>query len=93
MDEEGREILRQIDPSNGNVLSVTEVVGVRGNHDDVVTHHSYTPQGLIDIKVDPLGRVTDYNYDALGRVTQVTYALGTPRPSRCTFRIRHSRQT
>jgi predicted Zn finger-like uncharacterized protein len=49
-----------------------------GETDDLVTTYTYTPQGLIDLITDPLGRVTDLDYDLFGRLTSVTYALGTP---------------
>ncbi|MGK7874026.1 MAG: RHS repeat-associated core domain-containing protein [Xenococcaceae cyanobacterium] len=44
---------------------------------DVATSYTYTPFGLIDIKTDPLGRVTDYDYDVFGRLIQITLAQGT----------------
>lgn len=77
IDELGRQTLYEIDPNNGNLLSVTRVVGPLGGADDVVTHYTYTVSGLIDTETDPLGRVTDYDYDALGRLSEVTSALGT----------------
>lgn len=77
-DELDHKMLYEVDPANGNRLSMTQVVGEVGGSDDVITTYSYTPHGLVDTTTDPLGRVTDYDYDALGRLTQVTYALGTP---------------
>jgi RHS repeat-associated protein len=76
-DELGRKTLYQIDPANGNVLSVTQVVGA-GGPNDVVAHYTYTPQGLVSTMTDPLGRVTQYDYDKLGRLTTITLAKGTP---------------
>ena len=76
-DELGRQTLFNIDPSNGNVRSITQVVGALGGGDDVVTQFTYTPRGLVETRIDPLGRVTHWSYDALGRVITVTLAQGT----------------
>ncbi len=80
-DELGHQTLIEIDPANGNALSSTRVVGLPDTEstetDDIVTLFSYTPQGLIDTRTDPLGRVTDFDYDAFGRVTTITFAQGT----------------
>ena len=76
-DELGRQILYDIDPLNGNVLSETKVVGEIGGDDDVITSYTYTDLGLIDLKTDPNGRITDYDYDSYGRLTRITYAKGT----------------
>jgi RHS repeat-associated protein len=80
-DELGRQTLFQIDPTNGNVLSSTQVVGlldsVSGEQDDIVTRFTYTTQGLVDTVTDPLGRVTDYEYDAFGRTITIVMAQGT----------------
>lgn len=76
-DDLGRRTLYDIDPSNGNTKSVSEVVGVEGGGDDVVTRYTYTTLGQVDTAVDALGRVTDNDYDARGRRTSVTYAKGT----------------
>ena len=89
-DELGRQTLFEIDPTNGNTLSITRVVGAldfpspacagegQGEGDDLVTCFTYTSRGLVDTMTDPLGRVTDYDYDLLGRLTTITYAVGTP---------------
>ncbi len=76
-DELGRQMLYEIDPNNGNVLAMTQVVGEVGGSDDLVTQFTYTSLGLVDLMRDPLGGVTDYDYDAIGRQIKVTYALGT----------------
>lgn len=81
-DELGREVLYEIDPANGDRLSMTQVMGERdsvgnGETDDLVTRYTYLANGLIDTVTDPLGHVTDYDYDALGRLIQVTFAVST----------------
>jgi len=80
-DELGRQTLYDIDPANGNTLSVTRVIGLpdstSGETDDITTAYTYTPEGLIDTITDPLGRVSDYDYDTNGRLQFVTYAVGT----------------
>ena len=77
MNELGRQTLYEIDPNNGNLLSTTQVVGAVGGSDDVITRYTYTPNGLVDLLTDPLGRVTDYDYDAIGRLIKTTFAQGT----------------
>jgi RHS repeat-associated protein len=76
-DELGRQTLYEIDPDNGNVLSVTQVFGEVGGDDDIVTNFTYTTNGLIDTITDPLGRITDSDYDEFGRLISLTYAVGT----------------
>lgn len=76
-DELGHQTLYQIDPKNGNLLSLTQVVGAVGGDDDLVTKFTYTDKGLVDLITDPLGRITDEDYDAKGRLTAITYAKGT----------------
>ena len=82
-DERGNQTLFNIDPTNGNILSVREVVGSEDSDegpetaDDVVTGYTYTPEGLVNTVTDTLGRVTDYDYDAFGRVERITFAKGT----------------
>ncbi len=76
-DDLGRTTLYDIDPSNGNARSVTEVVGLEGGSDDIVTRYSYTARGQVDTINDALGRVTDNDYDSRGRLISVTYAKGT----------------
>ena len=77
IDELGRETIYEIDPANGNRLSVTRVVGSLGGGDDVVTSYTYTPEGLVDTMTDALNRVTDYDYNDRGLVEKVTFAVGT----------------
>jgi RHS repeat-associated protein len=77
VDELGRQTLFEIDPNNGNVLSVRKVVGAVGGSDDEVTRYTYTTQGLVDLAIDPLGRTSDYDYDQRGRLTRLTTAKGT----------------
>ena len=76
-DELGHQTLYQIDPNNGNLLSLTQVVGAVGGDDDLVTKFTYTDKGLVDLITDPLGRITDEDHDAKGRLTAITYAKGT----------------
>jgi RHS repeat-associated protein len=78
VDELGRQTIYEIDPNTGNTLAMIRVVGTLGGDDDVVTRYTYTDTGLIDTEIDPLGRVTDYDYDARGRTIRLTYAVGTP---------------
>jgi RHS repeat-associated protein len=74
-DEIGRQTLYSIDPNNGNVLSMTQVVTGGPN---VVTQYSYTPQGQLETETDPNGHVTQYQYDSVGRLMTLTLAAGTP---------------
>src|SRR5262249_7998556 len=74
-DQLGRQTLYDIDPNNGNVLSVTRV-GVNGDPNRV-THYTYTPQGQVATITDPLGRVTVNTYDGHGFLMTVTQAQGT----------------
>ncbi len=76
-DELGRQTLFDIDPNNGNISSMTQVIGAVGGDDDLVTQFTYTNQGLADLITDPLGRITDNDYDALGRLIKITFAKGT----------------
>jgi RHS repeat-associated protein len=76
-DELGRQTLYEIDPNNGNTLSVTQVIGEVGGTDDLITRFTYTSQGLVDKITDPLGRITNNDYNALGRLTKITFAVGT----------------
>ena len=80
-DELGRKTLYEVDPANGNTLSITRVVGLvdagSSENDDIVTRTSFTPRGLPDLVTDSLGRVTDYDYDDLGHLTRITDAKGT----------------
>ena len=77
VDELGRQTLYEIDPNNGNLLTLTRVVGEVGGGDDQITRFTYTNQGLVDLVTDPLNRVTDYDYNNLGLLTQMTLAQGT----------------
>jgi YD repeat-containing protein len=76
-DELGRQTLYDIDPANGNVRSMSQVVGAVGGTDDQITRYTYTTQGLISTVTDALNRVTSYTYNAQGHLTQVTLAQGT----------------
>ncbi|WP_353928958.1 Ig-like domain-containing protein [Okeanomitos corallinicola TIOX110] len=76
-DELGRQTLYQIDPNNGNLLSINQVVGEVGGDDDIITQFTYTNNGLLDLITDPLGRITDSDYDANGRLVSIIYAKGT----------------
>ena len=80
-DELGRETLFAIDPSNGNRLQSTRVVGQRdtisSEIDDIVESSTYTARGQIETATDPLNRVTRYEYDQFARLTTVTFAEGT----------------
>ncbi|MFM6911027.1 MAG: hypothetical protein ACKPKW_18105, partial [Dolichospermum sp.] len=44
-DELGHQTLYQIDPNNGNLLSLTQVVGAVGGNDDLITQFTYTNNG------------------------------------------------
>ena len=81
VDELGRQRIFEIDPTTGNTLRETIVLGqpdaTSGETDDLVTQFIYTAQGLIDTRTDPLGRVTDFDYDAQGRLIATTFAQGT----------------
>jgi RHS repeat-associated protein len=76
-DELSHQKLYQIDQNNGNVLSLTQVVGAVGGDDDLISRFTYTDKGLVDLITDPLGRITDNDYDAQGRLISMTYAQGT----------------
>lgn len=77
IDELGRRTEYTIDPANGNVLNVIQVLGELDGGDDLITSYTYTALGLVDTATDPNGRVTDHEYDALGRLIRVTEAAGT----------------
>ncbi|MEL6107299.1 MAG: RHS repeat-associated core domain-containing protein [Planctomycetota bacterium] len=81
VDERGNRTLYEVNPENGNTLSVRRVVGgidPEGlDGDDVVTRLEYTPSGLIAQSTDPLGRVTENEYDAFGRLIATVFAAGT----------------
>ncbi len=76
-DELGRQTLYEIDPTNGNVLSITRVVGTVEGGDDMISRFTYTVHGLLDTTTDPLGRIIDNDYDAFGRLIATTFAKGT----------------
>ncbi|HVX60439.1 MAG TPA: Calx-beta domain-containing protein, partial [Pirellulales bacterium] len=80
----GRVTDYSIDPSNGNVLSMTEVGG--SGQPNRVTSYTYTPAptttgqvpgGLVATETDPRGLETSYAYNTHGMVTATTYAVGT----------------
>ena len=73
-DELGRETRFDIDPTNGNTLSVIrEFSGPGGNQ---VTSFSYKDTGQVETVTDPLGRVSENEYDDTGRLVRVTFARG-----------------
>jgi RHS repeat-associated protein len=81
-DDMGRKTEYEIDPQNGNRLSMRRIMGLRdssanGETDDLVTRYTYTTFGLVDTITDPLGRITDHTYDTLGRLTSLIHAKGT----------------
>jgi RHS repeat-associated protein len=76
-DELGRQTIYDIDPANGNVRSMNQVVGAVGGTDDQISRYTYTLQGLISTVTDALNRITSYTYNAQGRLTKVTLAQGT----------------
>jgi RHS repeat-associated protein len=86
-DQLGRITLWSINPANGLVTSVTQVVGaidslLNGETDDVTTSFTYTtgggvPAGLVETMTDALGRVTSLAYTARGLLESMTQAVGT----------------
>jgi YD repeat-containing protein len=81
-DGQGNRYLYEVDATTGNRRSSTRVVGqidvaTNGETDDLTSTMTYTAEGLVDTMIDPLGRVTDYDYDARGLLGTVTYAKGT----------------
>ncbi|HUY90664.1 MAG TPA: Ig-like domain-containing protein, partial [Pirellulales bacterium] len=82
VDPAGRETDYSLDPSNGEVLSMTQV-SAAGNR---VTSYTYTPApgpgdppaGLVATITDPRGIVTAIGYNSHGLPTQIVYAQGTP---------------
>ncbi|MEL7498440.1 MAG: Ig-like domain-containing protein [Planctomycetota bacterium] len=77
IDELGRQVLYDIDPTNGNRLSRTQVIGEVGGADDIVMSMTYNSQGQLQTITDPLGRVTQRDYNARGLVERMTFAVGT----------------
>jgi RHS repeat-associated protein len=77
IDELGHQKIYEVDQNNGNLLSLTQVVGAVGGDDDLISKFTYTDKGLVDLITDPLGRITDNDYDAQGRLIAMTYAKGT----------------
>ncbi|MDR1922957.1 MAG: hypothetical protein LBQ66_01185, partial [Planctomycetaceae bacterium] len=90
-DQLGRQTIYEIDPNNGLVLSVRQVVGnidsqLNGENDDVVTSYVYTtapllpndpPAGLVKTITDALGIVTSFDYNMCGHVVTIVEAFGT----------------
>ena len=80
-DELGRKTFIEIDPVNGDLLSLTRVIGQRDSEssetDDVITNLTHNDNGLVETLSDPLGRVSTPSYDELGRITSTTFALGS----------------
>jgi RHS repeat-associated protein len=77
-----------IDPANGNVLSMTHVIGqddrFSSETDDLTTNYTYTDglgatpiKGLTETVSDPNGNVTHSLYNTQGLVTDVTSAEAT----------------
>lgn len=79
--ELGHATLYDVDPDNGNLRSVTQVVGGEGQSDDVTWSFDYNARGQVIAATDPLLRETRYVYDDdgpdLGRLTAVTTSVGT----------------
>ncbi len=82
IDPAGRVTDYSLDPSNGNVLSATQV-SLAGNR---VTSYTYTPAptasgdppaGLVASITDARGIVTAITYNSHGLPTQIVYAQGT----------------
>jgi YD repeat-containing protein len=84
-DELGKQVINSIDPNNGNLLSLTEVIGTVGGADDLVTRFTYTAQGLVDLMQDARGQLMDYDYDSFGRLISLTSAVGTPEQATVRF--------
>ena len=76
-DELNHKTLFEIDPSNGNRLSMRQVIGSVGGEDDILTTFTYTNHGQISTSTDDLGRVSEYSYNELGQLFKTTYAKGT----------------
>ena len=69
-DSLGRVVGYEIDPDSGNVQSIARP-------DNTSTKFTYTPQALVDTRIDPKQRVYDYDYNQRGRLTSLTIAQGT----------------
>ncbi len=69
-DERGNKTTFDIDPTNGNVRSITQPGGTR-------SRFTYNSRGQVATIIDPLGRERAYVYDALGRLVTLTIAKGT----------------
>ncbi len=72
----GHQTLYQIDPTNGNVMTMTQVVGSGGSN-NLVTQYTYDAHGLVTKVIDPNGIETDYAYNQYERLITITYAVGT----------------
>lgn len=53
-DGDGRIITFTIDPNNGDILEMTEVVGLEGGGDDIITQYQYTSQGIVERVIQPI---------------------------------------
>ncbi len=73
IDPTGRKTLYSIDPNNGNITSVTQVIGQvdsqqNGQTDDITYQFQYTtasdgvPLGMLKQIQDPLGQLTNFSY-------------------------------
>jgi RHS repeat-associated protein len=76
-DQQGRRTDFDIDPTNGNIRSVTNIVGLLGGNDDLTTSFTHLASGQVDTIADPIGRILDFDYDSRGRLTSKKTAKGT----------------
>ena len=89
LDPRGNVTQYEVDPSNGNVLSVRQVVGdddlTSGEGDDVTTSYIYTSSGsgtlggLVQMAIEPAGRLTEFAYAPTGQLEAVSFPDFTSR--------------
>ncbi len=74
-DEVGREKFYEIDPDNGDILSVRIVDpnAPAGSPNEVITRFTYFANGLIKTMTDGESHKTTYGYDSFGRLTTTTH--------------------